>query len=109
VQTAGPLRNLLDLPSFQHDFKQHLDIELNAPRYRWLPVDSSLSGRPRAEVSEDSLALLMPAAVGSGIIWVQKGADGDRILGDTKLLPMELPAQMRDGEKPSNSWSNLNT
>lgn len=76
-----------DTESFRRDFKQHLDIELNAPRYRWLR--SPITQQPSTQVSEDSMSLLTAAADetaahGKGLIFVQSGADGDRIIAGGK-------------------------
>jgi hypothetical protein len=75
-----------DIDSFRRDFKQHLDIELNAPRYQWLLVRSPVSGNQQTQISEDSMSLLTTAAQGSGLIFVQLGADGDRIIADNKTF-----------------------
>jgi hypothetical protein len=90
-KALGLYATYTDIQLFERDFKQHLDIELNAPRYQWLRVLQRASEQLREEVSADSMALLTAAAKGSGIIWIQETTNGDRILGDEKLFTDGTP------------------
>jgi hypothetical protein len=70
-----------DTTTFERDFKQHLDIELNAARYHWLPLTLPASGSPAlSQPTDDSMALLTLAAQGQGIIWMQPDDVGERIV-----------------------------
>ena len=61
-QSSGLYATYADIASFQRDFKQHLDIELNAPRFRWLTARDNLSMIKTTTLSEDASILLTKAA-----------------------------------------------
>lgn len=88
-KTLGLYATYADLPSFQREFKQHLDIELNAPRFRWLANPETSKTDQLVKISEDATRLLLRAArskgtalttksIGDSSIWVEKErfADG---------------------------------
>jgi hypothetical protein len=69
-----------DTESFGRDFKQHLDIALNAPRYQWLAVLSPVT-QPSPKISDDAMVLLTTAVHGTGSIFIRpvEGDGGDEI------------------------------
>jgi hypothetical protein len=79
-----------DTDQFRRDFNQHLNIELNDPHYKRLAVLSPVA-QPSATISEDAMVLLITAANktaadATGLIFVQPGAEGDRIVAGGKTF-----------------------
>ncbi len=68
-----------DVATFQRDVKQHLDIELNAPRYRLLSSRQAASPQAAPQPTDDAMQLLMRAAQAKGIITVRTAIGPDAV------------------------------
>lgn len=72
--------------SLSREFKQHLDIELNHPRYRWLVAPEATSDTP--PLSEDAISLLKAMAdTDEGLAIIQETQDGKGLrIGEKELM-----------------------
>jgi hypothetical protein len=76
-QSDGLYATFDSLEQFRRDFSHHLDIEMNQPRYRWLPALEPLSRSDDADLSGDALRLLKAAAASDdGLVISQETLDG---------------------------------
>jgi hypothetical protein len=82
-RTTGLYASFESIEDFARDFKHHLDIELNQPRYRWLiPPDTSRTESGPVSLTENALRLLKEAAAtDDGIVILQEtlGSTGLRV------------------------------
>ena len=78
-KSTGLYATFISPGEFARDFKQHLDIELNQPRYRWLnPPTLQVEQVNRSPLSQDAMHLLKAAATeDDGTIILQRSLDGD--------------------------------
>jgi hypothetical protein len=68
------------LDQFRRDFKRHLELELNHPKYLWLPLPERGGRAQEDPISEDALRLLRAAKSGDdGAVTHRQGIDGDAI------------------------------
>jgi hypothetical protein len=69
-----------DLEQFSKDFKRHLEIELNHPKYRWLSSQIPAGQTENEQISGEALSLLRAAATSDdGSVTHQQSLDGDTI------------------------------
>jgi len=61
-QTTGLYARFDSIPEFRSKFSQHLNIEMNQPRYRWLAAPEPLIKPDGIDLSEDAHRLLKAAA-----------------------------------------------
>jgi hypothetical protein len=72
-QSDGLYATFNSIDQFRREFSQHLAIEMNQPRYRWLPTLQPLSGDDDNELSQDALRLLKTAAASDdGLVIAQE-------------------------------------
>jgi hypothetical protein len=85
-QSSGLYASFNNIHDFSRDFRHHLDIELNQPRYRWLVVPESSAAEDRV-LTPDALRLLVAAVADEGQFVLQEGIDGDRLrIGDDEFI-----------------------
>ena len=75
-QSTGLYATFSSHEQFRNDFSHHLDLELNQPRYRWLPTLESLTQLTDKPLSADALKLLKAAARADGKIISQEMIGG---------------------------------
>jgi hypothetical protein len=72
---------------FRRDFKRHLELELNHPKYLWLPLPEATGNVQESPVSKDALRLLRAAVNDDGLVMHQELLSGDGLrAGDQEFL-----------------------
>jgi hypothetical protein len=78
-RTTGLYATYNTLEQFRSDLTHHLDLELNQPRYRWLPTFESATEPSSRHLSADAIRLLKAAASTDGQIISMRSLSGDGI------------------------------
>lgn len=88
-RSTGLYATFTSIQDFSRDFRQHLDIELNSPRYRWLSApDVPRGANEETPPTADALRLLKAAAATEdGIVILQEDLGGYGLrIGDEEFM-----------------------
>jgi hypothetical protein len=78
-RSTGLYATYNSLEQFRSDLTHHYDLELNQPRYRWLPTIESTAEPGGRSLSGDAIRLVKAAARNDGEIISTSSFDGESI------------------------------
>jgi hypothetical protein len=97
-----------DIQGFQRDVKQHLDIELNAPRYLILSSRQAAGTQAGQKPSPDALQLLTMAVQGKGKISAREFLTPDAIVVENLAVTDGSPRSLARWMEALNQLKKLN-